>query len=199
MNETASKSAAAIWNPPAPSTGRAGMRWQRVLSIGAVVAIHIVGIVMFAARPLGFRLPGDESGESRNVVYLASELMPPDPENALPGPAENSATALESDANRRARGDFIPPRLVQKTVPDAADFAQRAGLQPGKPARVVLAVKVSALGVPSDIQVASSSGNTQADALAIEYARLLRWNPAQEQGRNSIANIRLPVVLASRD
>ena len=75
MNEAASKGAAAIWHPPAPSTGREGVRWQRVLSIGAVVAIHIVGIVMFAAKPLGFRLPGMDS-EAQNVVYLAPELAP---------------------------------------------------------------------------------------------------------------------------
>ena len=80
-----------------------------------------------------------------------------------------------------------------------ADFARRAGVAPGKPARVMLAVKVSELGVPSDIHVSTSSGNTQADALAIEYARVLRWNPAEEKGRKSIADIRLPVVLAARD
>lgn len=199
MNETASKTAAAIWNPPAPTTGRSGMRWQRVLSIGAVVAIHIVGIVMFAARPLGFRLPGTDSGEAKNVVYLASELTPPEPESTPSELPEDSAAALESDANRRARGDFTPPRLVQTTVPNAADFARRAGLEPGKPARVILAVKVSELGVPSDIRVSTSSGNRQADALAIEYARVLRWSPAEEKGRKAIANIRLPVVLASRD
>ena len=197
MNETASNRAAAIWNPPAPSTGREGVRWQRVLSIGAVVAIHIVGIVMFAARPLGFRLPGDPE-EARNVVYLASELAPPEPGNTS-GLPEDSAAALESDANRRARGDFIPPRLVRATVPDVADFARRAGVEAGKPARVILAVKVSEQGVPGDIRVSTSSGDAQVDAMAMEYARVLRWSPAEEKGRKSIANIRLPVVLATRD
>ncbi len=52
--------------------------------------------------------------------------------------------------------------------------------------------------MPSDIRVSTSSGNAQADALAIEYARVLRWSPAEEKGRKSIANIRLPVVLAIR-
>ena len=194
MNETASERAAAIWNPPAPSTGREGVRWQRVLSIGAVVAIHIVGVVMFAARPLGFRLPGDPE-EARNVVFMAPELAPPEAEN-LP---VDSVAALESDANRRARGDLVPPRLVQATVPNAADFARRAGVQAGRPARVILAVKISEQGVPSDIRVSTSSGNTQADALAVEYARVLRWNPAPEKGQKAVANIRLPVVLAARD
>src|SRR5688572_19958490 len=148
MNETASNRAAAIWHPPAPSTGREGVRWQRVLSIGAVVAIHIVGVVMFAARPLGFRLPGDPE-EARNVVFLAEELAPPEAENLPSGLPEYSVAALESDANRRARGDLVPPRLVQATVPNAADFARRAGVEAGKPARVILAVKVSEQGVPS--------------------------------------------------
>jgi len=197
MNEAASKIPAAIWQPPAPSTGREGVRWQRMLSIGAVVAIHIVGIVMFAAKPLGFRLPGMDSSEAQNVVYVARELAPAEPE--LPASPEDSAVALESDANRRARGDFVPPRLVHTTVPDAEDFARRAGVEPGKPARVVLAVRISELGVPGDIHVATSSGNTRADQLAIEYARVLRWDPAQEKGQKSIANIRLPVVLAAPD
>lgn len=198
MNETASNRAAAIWNPPAPTTGREGVRWQRVLSIAAVVAIHIVGVVMFAARPLGFRLPGDPE-EARNVVYLASELAVPEPEALQTGLPEGSAAVLESDANRRARGDFIPPRLVQTTVPDAAGFARRAGVAAGKPVRVILAVKISEQGVPSDIRVSTSSGDRQADALAIEYARVLRWNPAEEKGRKSVANIRLPVTLATRN
>jgi TonB family protein len=188
MSYPASKSDGGIWNPPAPTTGRSGRRWQRSFSIGAVVAIHIVGIVMFAAKPLGFRLPGTDSEGPQNVVYLAPELTPLEP-----------ADALESDANRRARGDFVPPRLVRTTVPNPADFARRAGLDPARPARVILAVKVSELGVPDEIRVATSSGNTQADAMAIEFARVLRWTPAQEKGRKSAADIRLPVDLAAPD
>ena len=82
-------------------------------------------------------------------------------------------------------------------MPNAGEFARRAGVAPGKPARVILAVRVSELGVPGDIRVSTSSGNTRADQQAIEYARALRWSPAQEKGRKSSADIRLPVVLAA--
>ena len=199
MNYPASNSEGGIWNPPAPTTGRPRRRWQRSVSIGAVIAIHIVGIVMFAAKPLGFRLPGTESEQAKNVVYLAEELAPPEPADTPDGLREDSFEALESDSNRRTRGDFVPPRLVRTTVPDTADFARRAAVEPGSPARVILAVKVSEQGVPSDIRVSTSSGNKQADAMAIEFARALRWNPAEERGRKSIAEIRLPVDLAAGD
>ena len=36
---------------------------------------------MFAAKPLGFRLPGTESAQAQNLVYLAEQLTPPEPEN----------------------------------------------------------------------------------------------------------------------
>lgn len=195
MNETASKSAAAIWNPPAPSTGRAGMRWQRFLSIGAVVAIHIVGIVMFAARPLGFRLPGVEP-EARNVVFITAELTLPEPTQTSPLDLGDPAEVLEVDAHLRSSPDFVAPRLVKSSLPDAADFARRAGVEAGNAARVILAVNVSELGVATDIRVSTSSGDSQADALAIEYARALRWSPAMAGGKKSSVKIRLPVVLA---
>jgi TonB family protein len=64
---------------------------------------------------------------------------------------------------------------------------------------VILAVEVTEQGAPGDVRVATSSGNTQADTLAIEYARTLRWDPANELGRTSRASIRLPVILAVSD
>ena len=93
----------------------------------------------------------------------------------------------------------MPPRLVLTTVPDAADFARRAGRGTRQAGPGDACGEGFRAGVPGDIHVSTSSGNTQADALAIEYARVLRWNPAQEKGRKSIANIRLPVVLAASD
>lgn len=186
----------AIWNPPAPTTGRAGRSWQRSLSIGAVVAIHIVGIVMFAAKPLGFRLPGMDP-ENENVVYLDAELAAQEAAASAASAPADFFDSLESEASRRVRGDFVPPRLMRSSVPDIAEYVRRAGVEPGNPARVVLAVKVSELGVPGDIRVASSSGNTRADAMAVEFAGTLRWNPAEQQGRRSVADIRLPVELTA--
>jgi TonB family protein len=112
------------------------------------------------------------------------------------GRSRDPADLLESEAARRPRGDFIPPRLVRSSVRDPAAYAERAGIRSGESARVVLAVNVTEQGVAGDISVSATSGSAQADAAAIEYARTLRWAPAQDKGRESSASIRLPVVLA---
>lgn len=189
MTTPTSNAATGMWAPPTPSTGRTRRSWQRSLSIGGVIAVHIVGIVMFAARPLGFRKP-DEAPQ--NVVYLAEELSPAQAPDARQGVLD----MLESDAARQPRGDFVPPRLVKSSLPDPADYARRAGVAPGAAAHVLLAVKINDLGQPAEVRVSSGSGNSRADELAIEFAKNLRWNPATERGAKTGAEIRLPVTLA---
>jgi len=196
MKTPATADATPIWAPPAPSTGRTRKRWQISLSIGAVVAIHIVGVVMFAARPLGFRKADDATAQ--NLVYLADQLTPPLAADAT-GARQSVADMLESDAARQPRGDFVPPRLVKSSVPELADYARRAGVRSDGPAHVVLAVKISELGVPAEIRVSSGSGNSRADEMAIEFARNLRWHPATDKGAKTGAEIRLPVTLALAD
>jgi TonB family protein len=190
MTSPATNGAAELWAPPTPTTGRTRKRWQRSLSIGGVIAVHIVGIVMFAARPLGFRKAEDEG--AKNVVYLAEELSAPQPADARQGVLD----MLESDAARQPRGDFVPPRLVKSSLPDPADYARRAGVAPGAAAHVVLAVKINELGQPAEVRVSSGSGNSRTDELAIEFAKNLRWNPATDRGAKTGAEIRLPVTLA---
>jgi TonB family protein len=86
--------------------------------------------------------------------------------------------------------------LVKSSLPDPADYARRAGMAPGAAAHVTLAVKINELGQPAEVRVSSSSGNSRADELAIEFARHLRWNPATDRGAKTGAEIRLPVTLA---
>jgi TonB family protein len=190
MTSPATNGAAELWAPPTPTTGRTRKRWQRSLSIGGVIAVHIVGIVMFAARPLGFRKAEDEA--ARNVVYLAEQLQPAQAVDAR----QSVLDMLESEAARQPRGDFVPPRLVKSSLPDPADYARRAGMAPGAAARVVLAVKINDQGQPAEVRVSSGSGNSRADELALEFARHLRWNPATDRGAKTGAEIRLPVTLA---
>jgi TonB family protein len=190
MTSPATNGAAELWAPPTPTTGRTRKRWQRSLSIGGVIAVHVVGIVMFAARPLGFRKAEDEG--ARNVVYLAEQLQPAQAVDAR----QSVLDMLESEAARQPRGDFVPPRLVKSSLPDPADYARRAGMAPGAAARVVLAVKINDQGQPAEVRVSSGSGNSLADELALEFARQLRWNPATDRGAKTGAEIRLPVTLA---
>ncbi len=191
MTNPSPPAATELWAPPTPSTGRTRKSWQRSLSIGGVIAVHIVGIVMFAARPLGFRKPDEPP---QNVVYLADELTP-GPAQA-PDARQSVLDKLESDAARQPRGDFVPARLVKASLPDPADYARRAGMAPGDAAQVVLAVKIDELGQPAEVRVSSGSGNSRADELAIEFAKHLRWSPATDKGAKTAAEIRLPVTLA---
>lgn len=191
MTSPSPNAATELWAPPTPTTGRTRKRWQRSLSIGGVIAVHIVGIVMFAARPLGSR-KADEA--SQNVVYLADQLSA-DPAQA-PDARQSVLDMLESDAARQPRGDFVPPRLVKSSLPDLADYARQAGVAPGAAAHVVLAVKINELGQPADVRVSSGSGNARADELAVAFAKNLRWNPATDKGAKTGAEIRLPVTLA---
>lgn len=191
MTNPASSGATELWAPPTPSTGRTRKRWQRSLSIGGVIAVHIVGIVMFAARPLGFRKP-EEPGP--NVVYLADQLTL-EPAQA-PDAQQSVLDMLESEAARQPRGDFVPPRLVKSSLPDLAEYVRRAGVGPEAAARVVLAVKIDELGQPTEVRVSSGSGNSRADEQAVAFAKNLRWNPATDKGAKTAAEIRLPVTLA---
>jgi len=172
MSGDAASHEAQIWAPPTPSAGRKKFRWQKITSIGAVAALHLVLLAMCAVRPLVIGSDG-QSADAKTVVYVTSDLT-------LPEPGHESR----------------PARLIESSAPKTEDFARRAGVAPGKSVRVMLAVKVSGLGVASDIRVAASSGSSRADALAIEYARALRWRPAAGQVPDSYEEIRLPVVLA---
>jgi TonB family protein len=175
MSQPASKIALEFWSPPLPSAGRKRANRQRMLVIGVVIAMHIVLALMIVVRPdmLGM---DSESAEAKNLVFVTSDLT-----QTAPIPKLVDLKPLASPA----------PRI--------ADFARRARVAPGKSERVILAVKVMESGVAGDIRVAVSSGSRTADALAIEYARALRWNPADVQGRKSGLDVRLPVVLALPD
>lgn len=115
-------------------------------------------------------------------------MAPPE----LPVPEAEDA----QDPVVRVQQEFLPPRLDESSRRSTADFAKRAGVPPGRSVRVILAVTVTEQGTAGDVQVSITSGDSRVDALAVEYARVLRWSPAIVQGRNASMNIRLPVVLA---
>lgn len=169
MSPPASKSVTEFWTPPAPTTGRKRAPRQRMLIIGVVVAMHVVLALMIAVHPQALGLGDDADPDAKKVVYITSELASR-PIPSLPG-------------------------LLDSSLPDAVEFARRAGLEPGKSARVVLDVKVTQRGVADSIRVAISSGSERVDAAAVDYARALRWSPVIAQDGRQHRDFRLPVVL----
>ena len=153
-----------------------------MLIIGVVVAMHVVLALMIAVRPDKFGPPGDDA---KKVVYVAPDLTVSEPR------------IVDGTPEIPYGGDVRPPRLLASAAPNIADFARRAGVAPGKSTRVILTVNVTELGVAGAIRIAASSGSPPVDALAIEYARALRWSPASVQGRKASVNIRLPVEFAT--
>ncbi len=215
MNHPAAKIEVDIWMPPVAATRverRRDAGWRRVLSCGAVAALHVVVALLLVPRPWQRGASTAESQPAMTATLLSIESARPEiaaneadagasPETRfeLPAPPrlpEPFEEKLEEAPETPVQA-FVPPRLDEKSRLDMADFARRAGIDPGRSARVILAVTVNEQGVAADIRVAISSGDSLVDALAVEYARALRWDPAIVQGRNSSMNIRLPVVLAA--
>jgi|SRR5215831_13710045 len=218
MESPAPKIEVETWTEPAApapawQAPRLDARWRRALTGVAALAIHVLVLVSLASRQ---SLPEGKQAAPPFVttMTLESEPMPAaaeirsfEPElNALnerrigvmtpPALPEDALDMSFEKPEEPVVRDFQPPRLEAGSLPDTAEFARRAGVAPGKSARVILAVTVTERGTAGDILVTVGSGNSRADALAVEYARALRWSPAVVQGRNSSMKIRLPVVLA---
>jgi TonB family protein len=90
------------------------------------------------------------------------------------------------------------PRLTETCaqVCDPVRFAEEAGLTPGQSVTVVLVIEVLADGSTGSTNIAMSSGNSATDAIAIQYARSLRWIPGTRNRQALSMRIRFPVTLA---
>jgi TonB family protein len=78
----------------------------------------------------------------------------------------------------------------------SAAFARNAGVVPGHPATVVLAILISEEGRVNDAQVARSSGNAAVDAAAVRYALTLRWIPGTQNHQPQAMRITFPIILS---
>jgi TonB family protein len=64
----------------------------------------------------------------------------------------------------------------------------------GKSARVILSIEVRAGGTTGWVAVETSSGSELTDRVAVEYAKSLRWHPANIRGTPLTIRISMPVV-----
>jgi len=90
------------------------------------------------------------------------------------------------------------PQLSRAQIAEVDPYARRAGLSVGRPETTVLVLEVLSDGTVGAVSVSHSSGNTAADAAAMDYARLLRWTPGTVDHRAQTMRISFPVTLAVR-
>ena len=93
-------------------------------------------------------------------------------------------------------GPSSAPHLARLQAVDSVEFARRAGILPGHPRTVVLTIEVLADGSPGDVSIVRGCGDPAIDAIAVEYARLLRWMPGTTNHEAAKEGIQLPVTLA---
>lgn len=71
-------------------------------------------------------------------------------------------------------------------------------LRRGESGEVLLRIQVDARGVPSDVEVASSSGSRDLDRAATSAARRWRFRPAMRDGRPVAGTVTVPVNFDNR-
>jgi TonB family protein len=103
----------------------------------------------------------------------------------------------DSEDESAVVGSTSAPRLSRLQTVSPEVFARSAGVVPGHPATVVLALLISEDGRVNDVQVARSCGNAAVDAAAVDYALTLRWIPGTQDHQPRAMRITFPVILSS--
>jgi len=94
-------------------------------------------------------------------------------------------------------GSSSAPRLSRFQRVDVREYARRAHVQPGKPATVVLVVRVGEDGYANAVDIARSCGNSRVDAAAVDYALELHWIPGTQNHIPQAQRILLAVILSA--
>jgi TonB family protein len=103
----------------------------------------------------------------------------------------------DSEDASSVTGSASAPRLSRLQTVSSEFYARKAGVAPGHPATVVLAILVSEEGWVNDVRVTRSCGNAAVDAAAVDYALTLRWTPGTENHRPQAMRVTFPVILSA--
>jgi TonB family protein len=200
------------WQPPEAPEPRQGWRERAALDrgvvIGVVIAMHVAAALLFALPTMqrGVSPAAGASPMAVTFIELPSAVAEPNelalPVSAMevsldpPSPSmpEPVATAEEVDLPDSIE-QFRPPRMLPDEGKSLAELTTAAGLVVARQTRVILTVDVQENGSTGKVEIAVTSGDENLDALAVEYARAMRWIPAVVQGRQSSMSIRLPVII----
>jgi len=142
----------------------------------SVPASPPVGTAPAAVAGVSVVAPTPAVAESRTATPVAPPAVASAP--ARPGPpAATSPPGFDADYLHNP-----PPRY-----PPAAQRLRESG-------RVLLAVQVSASGLPERVEVSTSSGSPRLDQAALETVRRWRFVPAQQAGKPVAAGVIVPIV-----
>lgn len=151
-----------------------------------------------AAAPVFKPLPAPPAGGS------AGRAMPgPPPSPARleqpPAPAAPRATAPDVPSDRAVAAasglSASSPVPIESPSPR---YPPRA-LRRGESGEVLLRIHVDARGVPSEVEVASSSGSRDLDRAAQAAARRWRFRPAMRDGSPVAGMVNVPIVFDRKD
>jgi TonB family protein len=178
----------------------------RLLPGGAVILVHATIIAVLLGSTSAQQSSWKGGGDPTTVIEILDEphvfdTVPlPDINLALPSLATDALEVVnfdDSEDESAIVGSASAPRLSRLQTVSSAAFARNAGVVPGHPATVVLAILISEEGRVNDAQVARSSGNAAIDAAAVDYALTLRWIPGTQNHQPQAMRITFPVILSA--
>jgi TonB family protein len=183
------------------------MYWRmKLLAGGAVVLAHATVLAVLVGSTLTRSLSWKGDAEPATVVEVLEEprgldTVPlPDIKLAMPS-LETATLAVVNFADPEGESAIVAsasaPRLSRVQTVSSAVFAHNAGVVPGHPATVVLAILISEEGRVNDARVARSCGNAAVDAAAVDYALTLRWIPGTQNHQPQAMRITFPVILSA--
>ena len=192
--------------PSAQAFPRPRMRWRmRMLAGGAVILAHATVLAVLVSSISARNWSWKRGGEQTMVVEILDE---PRGLDTVPLPDIKLATAPlatealgavsfeDSEDEPSVVGSASAPRLSRLQTVSSEVYARNAGVMPGHPATVVLAILISEQGRGNDVRVARSCGNAAVDAVAVDYALALRWIPGTQNYQPRAMRITFPVILS---
>lgn len=181
-----------------------------------VVAGLAAGLLVFLALWLGER-DGAPYRSDEQPPAADAQVFRPLPAPPAAGSVATPAMPEAADAGARIEEIAPPPRAsaaVEPTPPVAAAAVQlsasspvpiespgprypRRALRRGESGEVLLRIQVDARGVPSQVDVASSSGSRDLDRAAVVAARRWRFRPAMRDGSPVAGVVNVPIAFTN--
>jgi TonB family protein len=184
------------------------MRWRtRVLAAGAVILTHGAALAVLVSSVSARHWSWKEGGDPMTIIEILEEpgsldTVPlPDIKLAVPSLDTDALETVKfEDSVQEAAvvvGSVSAPRLSRVQTVNSEAYARKAGVVPGHPVTVVLAILISEEGRVGDVRVARSCGNAAVDAVAVDYALVLRWIPGTQNYQPQAMRITFPIILSA--
>ena len=179
------------------------------LAIGGIVfALHCAIVAAAFTRSTDSVLPTRAQTE---FISTAQIIVQSETWDRVPAPDVQLQSVMLSERNLKqiqfaesledelagVIGPASAPRLSRFQTADVAMYARRAHVRAGHPVTVVLIVNVLEDGQAGSVDVQRSSGISDADAAAVDYALELRWIPGTRNQQPLSMRVLLPVTLTT--